>query len=304
MKSRVLITGGSGLLALNWAIATRNDFEVVLGIHTRQINLSNTRSVLIDMRSNSSIKKIFEEVQPNLVINTAGLTNVEYCETQPKLARYVNVEIASNLATVCSDLGVSMAHISTDHLFSGDQSFLDEKAQPLPVNVYGQTKAEAELRILNICPDALVVRTNFYGWGTSYRCSFSDVLINALRSCKRVSLFKDVFYTPILAQELVLATHDLLKKNANGIFNVVGDERISKYHFGLQLAESFNLNQDLIEAVSINEVPNLVKRPLDMSLSNKKASDLLGKKIGNVFEHIAKLKLQENYRISEELKIL
>ena len=291
-------------MALNWAIATRNDFEVVLGIHTRQINLSNTRSVLIDMRSISSIKKIFEEVQPNLVINTAGLTNVEYCENQPKLAGYVNVEIASNLATVCRDLGVSMTHISTDHLFSGEQSFSDEKAQPMPVNVYGQTKAEAELRILNICPDALVVRTNFYGLGTSYRCSFSDVLINALRSCKRVRLFKDVFYTPILAQELVLATHDLLKKNANGIFNVVGDERISKYHFGLQLAESFNLNQDLIEAVSINEVPNLVKRPLDMSLSNKKASDLLGKKIGNVFEHIAKLKLQENYRISEELKIL
>lgn len=304
MKTRVLITGGSGLLALNWAVSIRSHFDVILGMHARQINLAGTRSVLMDMESVDSTKRMLDEVQPDLVIHGAGLTNVEYCESQPDLARHVNVEISANLATACSSQGVALIHISTDHLFSGNASFTDEIAPSSPLNIYGRTKAEAELRVLDVCPDALVVRTNFYGWGTSYRHSFSDVVINSLRSNKKIRLFKDIYYSPILAQELFESVHDLLKKNATGIFNVVGDDRISKYEFGLRVAEIFSLDPNLIEASSIDDQPNLVIRPRDMSLSNQKASKLLGRKIGGVSEHLEKLKLQEDNGITQELKIL
>lgn len=301
MKSRILITGGSGLLGVNWAIVARDRYEVFLGMHSRQINVSNTKSVFIDANSIDSIKRSIDEIGPDLVIHTAGLTSVEYCESHPSIARDVNVTIASNLAAVCNNLHISMVHISTDHLFDGSEPFVDEGAQLSPLNFYGKTKAEAELRVLDTYPETLVIRTNFYGWGTSYRLSFSDFIINTLRKSTPIRLFNDIYYTPILAKELILVTHDLLAKKAKGIFNVVGDDRISKYEFGLQLAERFNLNANLIEAVSIKEQSNLVLRPGDMSLSNRKTSSLLNKKIGGFFEHIEKLKLEENGGIAMEL---
>ena len=304
MKKRILITGGSGLLALNWAISLRRLFDVILGLHSRQINLAGTKSMMINMESVDSIKKLLNEVKPDLIIHTAGLTNIEHCESLPDLARYANFEISANLSSACASLGVQLVYISTDHLFHGGESFTDETAPVLPLNVYGRTKARGEVCVLDICPNALVIRTNFYCWGTSYRYSFTDLIINTLRSGKKIKLFNDIFYSPILCEELILATHDLLNKNAAGIFNIVSDERISKYDFGLIVAQRFNLDTNLIEKGSINDEPNLVIRPRDMSLSNKKASQLLGRKIGNVFEHLKKLKKQEDNLISQELQTL
>ena len=61
----------------------------------------------------------------------------------------------------------------------------------------------------------------------------------------------------------------LIAKNKTGIYNVSGSTRISKYNFGLELGKIFNLDKKLIKKISINKL-NLVKRPRDMSLSNKK----------------------------------
>lgn len=304
MKKRILITGGSGLLALNWAISVRKLFDVVLGLHSRQINLAGSKSILINMESVDSIKKLLNEIQPEYVIHSAGLTNIEYCESNPDLATNVNVEISANLSNVCASLGVKLVYISTDQLFRGDESFTDEIALVSPLNVYGQTKAKGELRVLDILPNALVIRTNFYCWGMSYRHSFTDLIINSLRSHNKIKLFNDIFFTPILAEELLLATHDLLNKNATGIFNIVSDERISKFDFGLLVAKIFDLDINLIEQISIRDDPALVVRPHDMSLSNKKASQLLGRKIGGISEHLKKLKKQEDDGISQELQTL
>ena len=67
------------------------------------------------------------------------------------------------------------------------------------------------------------------------------MVINHLRAGKKISLFKDIYYTPILVEPLVDTVHELVQRKASGIFNVVGDDRISKYDFGLKLAREFNL---------------------------------------------------------------
>jgi dTDP-4-dehydrorhamnose reductase len=118
-------------------------------------------------------------------------------------------------------------------------------------------------------------------------------VIYSLRKKKYISLFCDVFYTPILIEKLVLISHDLINVNASGIFNVVGDNRVSKYDFGLLVARTFKLDPSLIYKSRISNDKNLVKRPLDMSLSNKKVSEFLNKKIGGLEEHLLILKYQE-----------
>ena len=304
MKRTILITGGSGLLALNWALAIRDRYSVTLGLHERDISLAGIETRRIDLESVDHLVRAFETVQPQIVIHTAGLANVEACEAKPDLAQHINVDLAANVAQACAKLGLSLVYISTDHLFSGEASLVDETYPTAPKNVYGQTKAEAEFRVLEAHAQALVIRTNFYGWGTSYRRSFSDVVIGALRSGNELTLFKDVIYTPNLIETVAHAVHDLVNLKAKGIFHVVGDDRISKYEFGLKIAEEFNLDPSLIKPGFLADQVSLVQRPHEMSLSNQKTCNLLGRKLGGVAEHIARLHRQEQNGLAQELQNL
>jgi dTDP-4-dehydrorhamnose reductase len=304
MNKTIFLSGGSGLLALNWAIRVRNKCNVVLGLHERQIQLPDVTAISVNLDSISEFETILKKINPSLVIHTAGLTSVEVCESNPKLARHINVSIAENVAKVTSTLGIKLVHISTDHLFSGDEPYSDETHPIAPCNVYGETKAEAELAVLKANPYALVVRTNFFGWGLSYRASFSDLIISMLRSKKEITLFEDVYYTPILAETLIEKVHELVESQAEGIFNVVSSERISKYEFGQLIAKYFQLDPRLIINGSIKDNPSLVKRPNDMSLSNKKTSQLLNKKFDSIDGQILRLREQETLGLITEIKNL
>lgn len=304
MKPRILITGGSGLLALNWYAAIRDRFEVVLAMHERKLELNDAVVQKLSLDSVETLTASLKTISPSLVVHTAGCTSVETCEQKPALAQFVNVALAENVAKACTACGVPLVHISTDHLFTGAKALGTEDFPASPLNVYGQTKAEAETRVLAACPEALVIRTNFYGWGTSYRKSFSDVILAALRQQQELNLFDDVFYTPILADELVRTVHDLTARKASGIFNVVGSERLTKYEFGLRVAEAFDLDASRIRRGTLTEQKGLVRRPYDMSLSNSKTSALLGRELGSVSTHLKELRHQEQQGRAMELRKL
>ena len=273
-KKDVLIIGGSGLLAVNWALKVRHHCNVTLLLHHQEVCMRDVDIIKCSLADTKKLLSQFKILKPDMVINCAGLTNVEACEKSPDLANRVNVEYAKNIACICNLLGVKLIHISTDHLFSGEYSMVDESISPNPVNTYGKTKRDAEIAVLNEAPSSLIIRTNFFGWGTSYRRSFSDWILFELKSNNKIHLFKDVFYTPIIISELVGAVNELLDLDTRGIIHVVGNERISKYEFGIHLAEIFELDTRLIIPTLISEKDNLVERPKDMSLSNGRLINL------------------------------
>jgi len=173
-----------------------------------------------------------------------------------------------------------------------------------PINVYGYTKAKAEEAVLKQKQNALIIRTNFYAWGSSYRQSFSDFIIDKVRSKSSIVLFEDVHYTPILAESMVNIAHKLIDNGAEGVFNVVNDKRVSKYQFGSELIEYFDHNSSSITKGRMEQVNNLVKRPIDMSLSNYKLKQFLNKKINGHREDFAILQQQEINGLAAELKRL
>jgi len=293
MRKKVLITGGSGLLAFNWALSIRNNYAVTLLLHNKKISLSGVDTDIVSLSSLDECLSVLTKNQPDIVIHTAGLTNVEECESNPDLAQEVNVDLAKNIAIACSEQNVKLVHISTDHLFSGSQQHSTEESTVNPINNYAKTKLLGEQQVLENCKDALIVRTNFFAWGTGYRQSFSDFILDKLKHNKQVDLFSDVFFTTILVDELSKRTHQLVDLNAVGIFNIVSSERISKYEFGIKLANCFNLDVSLINKVSINSKQNLVDRPMDMSLSNAKLFQTLNCEISSLDEQLKIFKKQE-----------
>lgn len=303
-KPTILLTGGSGLLAVNWFYSKRSDYAVYLGLNERQIEPHGGHILSLDYTSEQSLLLQLESIAPCVVIHTAGLTNVEKCEENPELAYNINVELSSIVAKVTRKLSIPLVHISTDHLFSGMSSLVDE-AEPInAINVYGRTKAQAESAVVDINPNALIIRTNFYGWGTSYRKSFSDQIIQSLRNNQTLQLFDDVYYTPIFVENLIQTIHDLLDKKARGIFHIVSDDRISKYEFGVLIAEEFGLNKSFIQKSTFQSQTKLVKRPLDMSLSNRKVCELLGRNLGTVKQHISLLHKQEIEGKNQEIQLV
>lgn len=303
-KPSIFLTGGSGLLALNWFFSKRIDYAVYLALNERMISLGGATMIAIDLKEERDVYHQLKVLQPTYVIHAAGLTNVEKCEMHPTLAFQINVELSMVMARVTRDLGIPLIHISTDHLFDGSKAMMTEEDILNAVNVYGKTKGIAENAVLNINPNALIVRTNFYGWGTTYRQSFSDQIINSLRQKKVISLFEDVYYTPILTENLINIIHELIDKKAFGIYNVVSDDRVSKYDFGVLIAEKFALNKSLIRKSTIKSQSNLVIRPRDMSLSNKKVRDLIGRNLGTVEQHVEQLFRQEKDGSFKEIRLL
>mgnify|MGYP006269024633 CR=1 FL=1 len=288
-------------MALNWAQCIRDEWDVTLGLHSRKVDLPWTRSLPVDLSSASSFEGVLKQVKPSLVIHTVALTDVDRCEREPELAKYVNATLARNVAEACYGLGIKLVHISTDHLFDGTKSFYTELDSVCPLNVYGKTKALAEELVLGACPESLNIRTNFYGWGPSYRQSFSDGIIKSLRIKKNKSLSQDVYFSPILAGTLAKVVHELLENGELGIFNVVGEERVSKYEFGLALARVFNLNSQAIVPVSPSLPQKKVQRPNDMSLSNNKTKKIIKGAIGGIMQHITQLRDFEGTTAFKEL---
>lgn len=300
-ERRLLITGGSGLLALNWACAMRDSWRVVLGIHRHPVRLAGVGTCPLDLDDAARLERQFAEVAPDLVVHAAALTSVDECEADPARARHVNAGLARNVAEAAAARNVRLVHISTDHLFAGDRSNYREDEVPAPLNEYARSKQLGEEWVRQAHPQALVLRTNFYGWGNARRQSFSDWILQSLRDGREITLFDDVFFTPLLAAALAAAAHRLLDLSAAGLYNLAGDERVSKYEFGKRLAQAFGLPEAQIRRGSVAEAGLKAVRPRDMSLDSSRARTLLGAGTGGLDEHLQTLRRQEQAGRREEL---
>ena len=300
-RPTTLITGGTGLLGLNWACAMREAHEIVLATHVRRVSLAGTRAIELSLEDADALAGEVARLQPDTIVHTAGITSVDECERDPEGARHVYEDLSRSVARAAALLSARLIHISTDHLFAGDGGPYTEDAAPQPVNAYARVKLAAEQAVAEAYPAALIVRTNFFGWGHRYRQSFSDWIYYGLKAGERLTMFDDVFITPILADRLAAFAHALTDSGASGIYNVVGDERISKYDFAVALAEVFGLPKALLQRGKIAASQLSARRPPDMSLDNRKARRRLGTPLGTVAEHLRMLQQQDRAGRRDEL---
>lgn len=271
MSLRLLITGGSGLLATNWAAMRGHHDDIWLGLHNRHISMDNVQTISI----NDGLNRAINAVAPDVIIHTAAMTDVDACEAAGAKAMSVNRDLAETFAKAAYDNGLHFVHISTDHLFDGKESMMNETASCSPLNKYGYSKWLGEKAVLKAHPDALIVRVNFFGWGPTYRPSFSDWILNNLSNKSTITLFDNVYFTPLYIRQLIEAAHGLIDRKAYGIYHLTSCDRVSKYEFGIRLAHAFGHDQNLITRGSY-DCDNFVPRPLDMSLSNTKVLKELG----------------------------
>ncbi len=303
-KNNCFITGGSGLLGANWLLHLKNNYNVNASINKKNINLEKINFHKIDLLSKDTLTLLLKKIKPLFFIHAAAISNVENCEFNKINAFKINVEITKNISNVCSSLGIKLIYISTDHLFDGTEKFMPETGIKQPLNYYAETKNLAENYIIKNSNSYLIIRSNFFGWGTSYRKSFSDFIISNLTEGNKINLFHDVYFTPIIFNELFEKVEKLIISNKNGIYNIVGNNRLSKYEFGMKIAKLFNFNTNLINKISISEMKNLIIRPLDMSLLNNKYKKDMNDNFKSIDESLNLLKNNENHYDNRILQCL
>jgi dTDP-4-dehydrorhamnose reductase len=287
---RLFITGISGLLGLNVALVARERVEVGGSFFSHPVSADGLDVYAADARDQDAMTRVLERARPDVILHTVGLSNVDGCEDDPEHAYELNVATAREGARLARACGARFIHVSTDHLFDGERAWRREDDALAPRNVYAKTKGEAEHAVLREHPDALVVRTNFYGWGTSVRTSFSDWVLRGLTEGRPLTMFADVHFTPILVNDLAELLLSLIEAKASGLIHVAGGERVSKYEYAVRAAEVFGLSADRVRAVPADSVMLRAPRPRDMSLACGRAETILGRPMPSLRDGLLRLR--------------
>ena len=265
---RVLITGGTGLFGLNFFNQYKNKFKIFLFGNKKKIK--NINVFYFNIFNKSKLTDFLKKNNIDTIIHAAAQTNIEKCQKNIKNCYKTNVELTQYLGRISKKEHIKFIFISTDQIFNKNLSFKSEKLKKNPCNFYGYTKSVAENFLLKDNPNCLIIRTNFFGYGNKSRLSFSDWILFNIKKKRKIYLFTDVYFNPLYLKYLNKYLIKLIKLNSKGIFNIVSDDKISKYNFGVMLSKIFNIDEKFIVKSEISKNFKLIKRPKDMTLSNKK----------------------------------
>ncbi len=216
----------------------------------------------------------FQHWRPDGVIHTAALSQPNRCEQDPTLSYAINVQASETLATLCREYQIPLVFTSTDQVFDGQAAPYDETSLPNPINTYGRHKLEAELRIRAIYPAATLCRLPLlYGPPSAHGACFLQDFLARLRAGQSLSLFTDEYRTPAYVED-VAAGLLLALDHPGTLLHLSGPERLSRYEFGLRMAEVFDLDGQLIQPCRQADVAMAAARPADVSSNSQRAMDL------------------------------
>ena len=280
---RLLITGANGLLGqkLVALIAPRPDIELIAtsrGDSKIHYDFLTYRYRPMDVTRPAEVDEVIEQEQPDVIIHTAALTKVDYCEHHRELCYRLNVKAVDHVVRAAVKHNCFLIHLSTDFVFSGDKRLLTEEDLPNPVNYYGQTKLEAEQRITESGVKHAIVRTAIV-YGVVPHLSRSNIILWVKESLKRgktIHVVDDQFRTPTLAEDLAEGCFLVAQKRAEGIFNVSGEELLTPYQMAHLTADYFNLDKALIVRTDSTKFKQPARRPLETGFVIEKAKQVLG----------------------------
>ena len=271
------ITGANGLIG-NYLVQTAPVAKSgAAGLPSRSVQregwrvraLTRADLGLLDF---AAVERAFLKDQPQLVIHCAAVSIIAVAQSNPDLARRVNVDVTALLAGLAAD--IPFVFFSTDLVFDGRKGNYTETDALNPIHLYGETKAAAEQIVLRN-PRHTVVRTSLNG-GVSRAGNrgFNEQLRQSLQASQGMKLFTDEFRCPIPAVETARAVWDLANQEQAGLFHLAGAEKLSRWQIGQLLVQRWPEVKTKIESGSAKDFPG-PPRALDTSLNIAKVQKVL-----------------------------
>ena len=266
---KILITGAFGQLGnslKNFLSINDEVFRAGLNIPT------GGKGLQLNIVDKIMLKDIISSISPDVIINLAALTNVDFCESNPEIAKEVNTNGVQNLVDVFSG---KIIHLSTDYVFDGLKGPYKEEDQINPISVYGKTKYDAEKIVLNK-NNNLVLRANvLYNMFGNNKASFLNWVVNNLKNKNSIQVVNDQFNNPTWTESIAEILVNCLNKDMSGLYHWGDQDYLSRYDFAIKIAESYNLKSDLIKQISTSQLKQMAPRPLNGGLDQSKLKKYL-----------------------------
>ncbi len=275
----VLITGGFGQLGCVLSNLLSDKFNLIRTSYSikNMSHIANCQEFVLDVTDANSYKIALSRYNPDIIINCAALTNVDFCEENRDQAHLVNVEGVRNLVKF-SNKKTKIIHISTDYVFDGDSNgdYL-ETSPTFPINYYGKTKLEAENLLRGSNLDYAIIRSSMlYGAPLSSKSNFFSWVYDSLVKGYEINAIDDCYSNPAWMNQLSEIILKIIILNNKGIFHFGSSDKVSRYDFANIIADVFDLDSQLINKVSSEELNFTARRPNNTSLSNSKLNSEIG----------------------------
>ncbi len=266
-RMKVLITGSNGLLGQKLIERYQSASAVQLIATARGVdrfpNPSGYVYESMDITNETEVTTIIAKHKPEVVINTAAMTNVDACESDKEGCDKLNVDAVLYLVQACNENGVHLVHLSTDFIFNGTHGPVTEEEQPDPLSYYGHSKWKAEQVVIEKAKSWSIARTVLV-YGIVSDMSRSNIVLwakGALESGKSINVVSDQFRTPTLAEDLAQGCALLASKKAQGIYNISGRDFMSVFDLVYKVATYWKLDKSLLNISTSEGIKQPAKRP-------------------------------------------
>ena len=284
-KIKILVTGSNGLLGQKLTDLLIEDESIELIATARGSNRHPVSDISgkyqyieLDITENECVKEVLLEVNPQIVIHTAAMTQVDDCEFEKEMCVRLNIDCVEHLAKLSSDLGFRLIHLSTDFIFDGTKPMYTEEDLANPLSYYGWSKLEAEKKVIKFSNNYAILRTVLV-FGKVADMSRSNIMLwsyNTLKDKKPAKVVFDQFRTPTLAEDLAMGCKLAALSSEIGIFNIAGKDYLSIYELVQKIAKMYGFEMNNIEKVSSSQLSQPARRPPITGLDINKARNLLG----------------------------
>lgn len=289
-KPKALILGGSGFLGINF-LRYCEIFDLTL-TYSKSIPTikADWRKFDFPTDTEETLSDIIKDVAPNVVINCIALADVDLCESDFKKSQDLNSLLPMLIGTVTKRYNIKFIHISTDHFQSSEEIPRPEDAEMWPKNVYGETKILGEKLLADENPNALILRTNFFGFSYRNQNTLLEKIISNLEQSKKFNGYSNVQFNPVSVIYLIRAIEYLSSINSKGVLNIASKSVISKYDFAKLVTQIFDLDTEyVVPSISHKDV-NHVDRPTYLALSPNKYEKTNPPRIPDLREMLIELK--------------
>ncbi len=278
MKKRLLVTGAKGFVAGSVLWQAGNAWDVH-GI-VRRLEVAPRDGIVFhnaEMRDSARLRDLFLEIEPDAVIHTAAVADIDFCESNKDVAEAVNMGATRDIASLCAESGARLVHVSTDTVFDGAKGMYREADPTGPVNFYGETKARAEDIVKSTAPGAavprlaLVMGLPFFEGGNSFLAR----MIASIKQGREVGVPEDEIRTPADVVTLGSALLELAGNDYAGFIHLAGNERMNRYEASLRIADRLQLPRSLVVSKNSGGMTGRAPRPRDVSLDNTIARSVL-----------------------------
>ena len=264
MAYKILITGSEGQLGSILNIELSKIFQV---IPTSKNKLGNNSLVTLDIANPNEVNRCINKYNPDIVINTAALTDVDFCEDNKSIARAVNVEGLKSLIKYTSKK-TKIIHISTDYVYNGEQCFYTEESKPDPINYYGKTKLEADNFLIGSNKIYAIIRPNTIYHGSNI--NFFTWVYKNISNNNKIMVVNDQISNPSYIPSLVNSIIDIIIMDGLGLYQHGSKDSLSRYEFALRIAKKYKFSPDLIIKSNSSNLNKNAQRPMKSILNTDK----------------------------------